>query len=306
MSILSRLIILVVLVFVLGAQVDAHDPPGTIFPVWHWPSSHLPVLDGDLSEWDVIPEEFWITTFDLNNRVATSTTQPEPADFNVRFAFAWNDELDRLYMAWEGFDDYWSIQRDYVELAVDADHSGGPFGRLAVQSDENTPSQRNRHAQSARLYLNGQEELIGVPSWNWHWLTEADWYREQPYSHGCYLWSQPEPGDEYGLTFEMYHVWWDDFDAAGPAQSTQHDFNEGDVIGLAILNMDGDGGQCCGEDTGEILSAWGLNVKNASENADFFTDWVLLPVDEFGSPTAVAGDTWGQIKASFTAADKPF
>ena len=31
----------------LVAPADAHDPPGVIFELWQWPSSHLPVLDAD-------------------------------------------------------------------------------------------------------------------------------------------------------------------------------------------------------------------------------------------------------------------
>jgi len=238
----------------------------------------------------VIPEEFWFTTFDLNDRVQGRGAQPDMADYNVRFAFAWNDEFDRIYMAWEGTDDYWSVQRDYLELAVDADHSGGVFGRGSAEP--------NRQAQAARLYLNGQEELIGAPSWNWHWLTEADWYRQQPYSHGCFVWTEPQPGEQYRLSLEMYHIWWDDFNAAGPEASVQHDFTETNIIGLAIRNLDGDEGQCCGEATGEVLSDWGLNFGDASETADFFTDWVLIPADEEGAATVVEGDTWGYIKAS--------
>jgi hypothetical protein len=61
----------------LHTAVTAHDPPGTIFPMWQWPASHLPVLDGDLSEWQVIPEEFWFTAFDLNDRVQGRSAQPD-------------------------------------------------------------------------------------------------------------------------------------------------------------------------------------------------------------------------------------
>jgi len=41
----------------------AHFPEGQIFGAWQWPSTHLPNLDGDISEWDVLPAELWIDIF---------------------------------------------------------------------------------------------------------------------------------------------------------------------------------------------------------------------------------------------------
>ena len=54
-----------------NTQAFGHDPEGEIFLVWQWPTSHLPVLDGDISEWEAVPDEFWIDihqTHDLFSR----------------------------------------------------------------------------------------------------------------------------------------------------------------------------------------------------------------------------------------------
>ena len=117
-------------------SAGAHDPPGVIFEMWQWPSSHLPVLDDDLSEWEVVPEELWITEQDLNNLLITqidvTDTEPDASDLAVRFTFGWNDETERIYLAYDRYDDYWSHQRDDIELAVDADSLGRAlleFGR---------------------------------------------------------------------------------------------------------------------------------------------------------------------------------
>ena len=38
----------------------AHIPEGRVFGVFQFPTDKLPVLDGDISEWDVVPDEMWI------------------------------------------------------------------------------------------------------------------------------------------------------------------------------------------------------------------------------------------------------
>ncbi len=285
-------------------SAGAHDPPGVIFEMWQWPSSHLPVLDADLSEWEVVPEELWITEQDLNNLLITqidvTDTEPDASDLAVRFTFGWNDETERIYLAYDRYDDYWSHQRDDIELAVDADHSGGLYWSSEGQSDEEAQRQRNRHAQISHFFFHSKTEEVGVP-WNWHWMTQADWYRGEPYSDGAYKWTEPELGQEYNWQIELWHVWWDDFNWQDPEGSIIHDLQEGEIIGLAARHKDGDVGLCCGnEETGEVFSDWALNFNESSENADFLPDWILLPVNEELLATAVENDTWGHIKASFS------
>lgn len=287
----------------LSTSAVAHDPPGVVYEMWQWPSSHLPTLDADLSEWDIVPEELWITEQDLNNLLITqlevTDEEPDGSDLSVRFTFGWNDETERIYLAYDRFDDYWSHSRDDIELAVDADHSAGIYWSTEGQSDEEAARQRNRHAQISHFFFHSKTEDVGVP-WNWHWMTQADWYRGAPYSDGAYQWSEPELGQEYTWQIELWHVWWDDFNWQDPEGSVIHDLTEGEIIGLAARHKDGDVGLCCGHDeTGEVFSDWALNFNESSENADFLPDWILLPVDNDALPTAVEDNTWGHIKASF-------
>ena len=287
----------------LSTSAVAHDPPGVIFEIWQWPTSHLPTLDADLSEWDVVPEELWITEQDMNNenfiQSAPTDSDPDASDLAVRFTFGWNDETERLYLAYDRFDDYFSIQRDDIELAVDADHSAGYYWSTEGMTDEEAQRARGRQAQIAHFFFHSKVDDLGRP-WNWNWMTQADWYQEPPYSDGAYVWSEPELGQEYTWQIELWHVWWDDFNWQDPEGSVIHDLQEGEIIGMAVRNWDGDVGQCCShDDTGEILSSWGLHFNESSTNADFHPDWILLPVDEDALPTAVEDNTWGHIKASF-------
>ena len=38
----------------------AHIPEGRVFGVFQFPTDKLPVLDGNISEWDAVPDEMWI------------------------------------------------------------------------------------------------------------------------------------------------------------------------------------------------------------------------------------------------------
>ena len=93
-----------VLLLGLSTQVQAHDPPDFIGAVWQWPETHLPVLDADLSEWDIIPEEFWIT----EQNVVQSTTRAwiytgdlDVSSISFRWIPTWNEETNRIYWAYE-------------------------------------------------------------------------------------------------------------------------------------------------------------------------------------------------------------
>ena len=98
----------------LSSPSFAHVPEGLILGVWQWPTSHLPVMDGDISEWDVVPDNLWLTPFsefngELLHVVVAGEVGAEvnTADLNFRWTSGWNDELDRLYFVYDRFDDLW-------------------------------------------------------------------------------------------------------------------------------------------------------------------------------------------------------
>lgn len=97
-------------VLLLGvAPTQAHVLEGTVRGIWQWPADMLPTLDGDLSEWEIVPDSLWL---DLGTLDAAGNpliwaaegedpglpgTEADPADLTVRFTVGWNDETDRLY-----------------------------------------------------------------------------------------------------------------------------------------------------------------------------------------------------------------
>ncbi len=295
-------LILITAVALLGmvGSASAHLPEGVTFVAWNWPSTHLPTLDGDLSEWNVLPEDYWIG---LDDTWGGASAGNEPvldlADFNFRFAIGWNDEEDRIYFAQEWIDDYFQRSdafaggccagNDKIEMGIDADHSGTE----SLRSSDDVPAYNG--AQAAHW---GMPE-IAPRSWMWMWLSETTWADKAPYTC-CPDAYQLDGGHglETTLTSEWYSVAWDDFDPADPNAGTLHDFQAGEIFGWAGAWIDNDGG-----DTDEELAAsylvWTAGGANMNDNATDYADVLLLEPDFDRLPTAVENDSWGHIKASF-------
>jgi hypothetical protein len=96
----------------------AHIPEGRVFGVFQWPSNNLPVLDGDISEWDAVPDELWIDLDDPDMVAGEGDVgrEKDRSDIYFRFAMGWNDETDRLYYVYDRYDDVWD--RDAVVLVA--------------------------------------------------------------------------------------------------------------------------------------------------------------------------------------------
>ena len=62
----------------------AHLPEGVVRPAVHFPSGHLPIIDSDLSDWDVVTDPYLITHEDLTETVTGLGTQRDAADLALR------------------------------------------------------------------------------------------------------------------------------------------------------------------------------------------------------------------------------
>ena len=56
----KKIAVLAAVMSLVSSSAFAHIPEGTIYGAFQWPTDKLPVLDGDISEWDVLPAEVWI------------------------------------------------------------------------------------------------------------------------------------------------------------------------------------------------------------------------------------------------------
>lgn len=279
----------------------AHVPEGQVFGAWQWPTAQLPNLDGDISEWNVLPQELWIIIDQTTVAEGDVGREIDYSNLWFRYAMGWNDELDRIYCVYDRFDDNWDRdgggvgccgQDDSIEVSIDADHSAGWFWDSGG-TDEEIARARGRQAQTAHY----RWPALAPFGWKWFWMTSADWHDKEPYA--CCATSfnlKGSQGTEATMQAEWYTVAWDDFDYHGPESSIRHNFVEGEIIGSGLQVIDNDNGT----EEDPKTAKWALGGQSdIYGNASSISDFILLPVDTENLPSAVENDTWGHIKASF-------
>jgi hypothetical protein len=292
------------LLFASAEAPKAHEPPDVLYFMWSWPAG-LPAFDGNLSEWDVLPEEHWFTQTDFGDRIfqsspstAAVTTGIDPARLSFRFAPAAGVDDDRFWFAYERFDDSWTGWSD-IEPKIDADHSGGSFWEEEGMTEDEAKRAKSRGAQPWHLWFSRGAQG-GAADWAWQWTTAADWYGDPRFMDARYSFSgEPLSDEEFHLVAEFYLPGYDDFKWDDPDYSFDniHDIQEGDIMGMAVEINDTYAG--CSDEMGECHSRWSFQTFNDSfGNADFFTDFLVLPLDQDALATAVQEDSWGAIKAS--------
>jgi len=296
----------------LSTTAFAHMPEGLTLGVWQWPSTHLPVMDGDTSEWDILPDNVWIDPFSeidgvlLMQAVAGEEgREPDSADLNFRFAVGWNDELDRIYLTFDRFDDVWDRDDvdtgtdvgggdDSFEVHIDADHGGEKMHFSGSDFEDDDERVRN----NGRFVHASHYRFPKLSNWNWMWDSSATWHDVEPYSccPDSYTLDGAH-GTEATIKAEWWTVAWDDLDHQSPENSIQHDFQQGETIGMGIGVIDNDLGT--EEGANSKSAAWRFGERCAALDGACLSDFRLLPVDEARLPTAVEGDSWGHIKASY-------
>ena len=73
---MKKLLVLAAAAVITAAPASSHVPEGLIFGAWNWPTSHLPNLDGDISEWDVLPSELWLKLTVIFSPLMTVAVNP--------------------------------------------------------------------------------------------------------------------------------------------------------------------------------------------------------------------------------------
>ena len=243
-SIAYCLIISLIPVFVFS-----QSRPDTTFKVFQFPADRIPRIDGETSDWDIVPEHYVIGTDQLVN----SNNNQAPADLStldVKVKVGWVDGLNRLYFLYEAYDNYWyfneaGLKNDTFEVVVDGDLSGGPF------IDRFHPNERVNiwdayfsfhgvHAQNYHIFTPAVDK-----DWTMAWGPQS-WIKKLPYANAAtvYNFSHGESGN---LSLEFWITPFDYASAEDPEYSVQSHLYEGKKIGLSWAILDYDEG---GEQTG--------------------------------------------------------
>ncbi len=254
----------------------AADRPGTTFPVFQFPADQIPRIDGDASDWKMVPDSYAIGMDQLVDDT-NKDHKPDPKDLDVKVKVGWVKGLNRLYFLYEAYDNYWDfanpgLHNDIFELVVDGDMSGGPIIERFQPTKE--LSERDAHFS-----------MHGVTAQNYHIMTPAlgkDWamawgcnqyVKELPYANAAYHYNF-KPGESGRLTLEFWITPFDYAGCEGPQRAVESVLTENKLIGMAWAVLDYD------DATSEKHPFWNLSRQHTMYgNADQLVAFRLMPLE---------------------------
>ncbi len=276
---------------------------GRIFQVFQFPRDQMPRIDGDVSDWDIVPVSYVYTTQELKDTEDGMSYPIDTSDLKVSVAVGWVNGLNRLYFRYVAYDDYWDFgrfnpegyQNDIFEVVVDGDLSGGPFIFNPMISDE------YKWNDSSDTYLENHMRFSGVHAQNYHIYTppvrqtwtliwgSQPWIQEFPYANFAYSYDF-QPGEPGTLILECWITPFDYAPSTGPGSARVSDLRENEVIGLSwsVLDFDGE------KREGHVNLAHDTRMV---KNADYLCAFRLMPLEKEFVPDIRAEWTYEVIDA---------
>ncbi len=231
------------LCFATGVQAQVNAPG---FKVFQFPANQIPRIDGEFSDWDIVPDSYAVT---IDEMWDDSRKHPEidRSTLDISVKVGWVKGLNRLYFYYEAYDDFWDfdqmgLRNDTFEIVVDGDLSGGPHieqfrhNPEVLEPMESYLSFQNVHAQNYHIFTPPAEGK----DWTMVWGNQQ-WLKELPYANYAYDYKFSH-GESGKLRFEFYITPFDFASPEGPAKSAESPLYEGKKIGLcwAVIDYDAD------------------------------------------------------------------
>jgi hypothetical protein len=256
----------------------------------------MPRIDGDKSDWDMVPKNYTYGTDLLNDTEDGKGTNIDPKDLDVKVKIGWVKGLNRIYFLYEAYDDFWDFERfnpegylnDIFELVVDGDLSGGPF----IQNPSLDPAKLKWQPQSPS-YIENHFNFSGVHAQNYHIFTppvnnawvlvwgSQPWVSEFPHANQAYSYNFKH-GESGTLILEGWITPYDYAPYQGPHRAIESELKENKVIGLSWSILDFD----VGKREGHVNLSH--NTKMVS-NASYLCSFQLMPLEkEFLEPIKAA------------------
>ena len=256
--------------------------------MFQFPAGLEPTLDGDLSDWDFVPEVYRNRGADMFNQYGAPL---DLADFNSLTMWGYSKSTGLAYFAFWVADDALNSTEKW-STTTDWDHSGGIFRGFPDANDEFkarwSGAQAQRYDIAAPIFSSS-----GYYTKN----NYTAWAGVSPYVEwgGQFLKGEVDTQEPAEMQGEASMMPFDEIHPDGFDGSRVHIFEANQIIGLEQNWGDKDA------DPGSYDDAYWSHFGGigASKDADKFGDVLLAPVEP-GLPTAVASSTWGQIKSSFT------
>ena len=279
------------LFFISTTPARAHFPENQVYKIFQFPDDHIPQMDGDLADWDIVPNDY-IYDYTYYAEVHRDSAEQDHADHHVkRVTVGWNDTHNRLYFMAEVYDDVFRFEKppahldsldtphsrmtgafvhgaDMWEILVDGDHGGEKIVGFDRANPPNELRHRSAYVQNYHFYtppLNGTY---------WHWLWgKSLWTKEERYSSVGWRYDG-EQMSSGTITYEVYVTPFDALNQDWAELSVPHDLTEGAVIGLSWSFLDAD-------DTDHTYDAfWAFNQQGRiCCDGAYLADFKLMPLE---------------------------
>jgi hypothetical protein len=270
----------------LASPLRALDRTDVTFKVFQFPQDQIPRIDGDTSDWDLVPDSYAIKTDQLVDD-SRKHAAPDPKTLDVKVRVGWVKGLNRLYFLYEATDDYWDfaqpgLHNDTFEIVVDGDASGGPLidkGHGEFWKPERVGEMAA--AQDDRISMDDAHWAIhGVHAQNYHIFTPAagkdwcmswnaaSWVKEFPFANAKCRYDF-KPGQPGKLVLEFYVTAFDYAGPEGPQRAVESVLSENKIIGLSFAIIDYDDVKARGNNGFWNLSRHHTMYGNAAELCAF-------------------------------------
>ena len=309
MTALSFRLLICALGLVAVFPLRAFDRPEITFKIFQFHQDQIPRIDGDASDWAMVPEAYAIK-MDQFVDDGRRDRVPDPKNLDVKIRVGWVKGLNRLYVLYEAYDNYWDfadpgLHNDTLELIVDGDASGGSLlppganrsfnaekvGAPAAVRDERISA---AEAHWAIQGVHAQNYHIFTPAAGKDWCmawNAATWTKEFPWANAKSRFDF-KPGEPGKLTLEFWITPFDYAGPEGPARAVESVLRENKIIGLSFIVIDYDDVKARGNNGFWTLSRHRTSYGHASELCAF----QLMPLEPALRPALEA--RW-----SFTVVD---
>lgn len=241
-------------------RLAALEKPNVTYKVFQFPQDKIPRIDGEMSDWDIVPDDYVIGIDQFVNE-ARSPEANKPGTLNVKVKVGWVKGLNRLYFHYEAQDDFWDfsgpgLRNDTFEIVIDGDASGGPLidkahkdvwsaakvGEVAAMPEDRISADETHWANHG---VQAQNYHIFTPAASKDWCmawSSATWIKEFPWSQAAYKYNFKH-GESGKLEMEFYVTVFDYAGAEGPQRAVESVFRENKIMGVDLIVIDYDADQ---------------------------------------------------------------
>ncbi len=266
-----------VLLPALGILLMSFARPDKAFKIFQFPRHAIPCINGEFSDWELVPDSFVIGLNELVNTKFGEGQNPDPADFDIRVKVGWVKDLNRLYFYVDASDNFWdfsdpALRQDIFELVVDGDVSGGPFiddenGNInKIPKNELYFRGHGSHAQNYHVFTPSNDK-----DWAMVWGS-TPWVKEFPYAQSAQKYDF-KPGGQGRLQMEFYITPFDYASHEGIERSVVSRLRENELIGISWSMLDFDGKSC--ESFMNLSHDWRMIF-----DASYLCAFRLMPLDQ--------------------------